>query len=223
MRRELFVNREILRYMGLPEKAQDDATQREIEKCIADLKRLPEPKYVYRYDEIQRTDTELRLPRLGLSLKGKDIRRHLEGCSFCGVLAATLGVGMDEYLRRMQVVSMSRALAADACGTAAIEAVCDEAEQAMVAENPGLYTTFRFSPGYGDLPIDTQKELLRAVDAGRRIGLGCTGTSLLTPTKSVTAILGFSTHPIERGRRGCAACSLRETCIFRKKGDSCGA
>ena len=219
----LFDRREIYRYMGISEQVCDEHTAGDVEYCIKELSALPEPKWVYRYDTVTITPEGVRLPNLGLVLPGRDLADHLRGCEFCGVMAVTLGDDFDRVLRRVQIGPMVRALAADACGTAAVESACNRVEEIMVAENPGKFTSFRFSPGYGDLPISVQPHLLEALDARRRIGLWCTPAHLLVPTKSVTAILGFSHKPLPPGKRGCTSCALRETCQFRKKGETCGS
>lgn len=79
--------------------------------------------------------------------------------------------------------------------------------------------TFRFSPGYGDYPIEMQKEYLRILDAPRKIGLTTGDSCLLVPSKSVTAVLGISDNPIERRKRGCAICSMKGKCRFRRNGN----
>ena len=61
-----------------------------------------------------------------------------------------------------------------------------------------------------------------ALDAQRRIGLHVTNSLLLNPTKSVTAIIGLSDRPQAARIRGCAYCSMRETCALRKGGKHCG-
>ena len=217
----LFDRSEILRYMGV-KGDPDEATLAAVEKCIAVFEGFDEPRVIYRYEDIVPSDSGVTLAS-GLHLAGEDIRSHLADCTFCGILAATVGAQADNFIRRAQVTDMVLALAADACATCAVESACDRAERQMVSENSGYHTTFRYSPGYGDLPIETQPRLLAAVDAPRRIGLTCTSSCLLTPTKSVTAVIGFSKTPVPSHRRGCAVCSLRETCSFRKKGESCGS
>ena len=87
----------------------------------------------------------------------------------------------------------------------------------------GYFVTGRFSPGYGDLPIDLQRDLLALCDAPRRIGLSATPSNLLTPGKSVTALLGISAHPVSGRARGCGTCRLSADCPYRKRGTHCGA
>ena len=99
--------------------------------------------------------------------------------------------------------------------------MCDEVENLIKAENPDKFLTWRFSPGYGDYPLSLQSELLRILDAPRKIGLCTNENSILTPTKSVTAVIGVSDNPIENKRKGCASCNLKTTCKFRKAGTRC--
>ena len=157
------------------------------------------------------------------SRAGRDIARHLAGCEGAVGLAATLGAGVDALLRTLEVSDIALCAAADATASAAIEKVCDavEADAKAWAANQGRYLTGRFSPGYGDCPLSLQPALCRALDTPRGIGLAPTRDNLLTPRKSVTAILGLADHPVTGARAGCARCLLRETCAYRKRGTTC--
>ena len=64
-------------------------------------------------------------------------------------------------------------------------------------------------------------EILRLLDAEKRLGLTVTTEHILIPRKSVTAIIGLADHPLKKGARGCATCRMRETCMFRKGGTHC--
>ena len=89
------------------------------------------------------------------------------------------------------------------------------------ARERGLYTNFRFSPGYGDLPMETQPILLAALDAQRRLGITLAPKSLLmTPTKSVTAVVGMSVKPAS-SHASCADCLCRDFCRMRGAGTPC--
>ena len=160
-----------------------------------------------------------------LPLSGNDIRRHLDGCDRMAVLCATLGAAVDREIRRTGHRSMLDALALDAAAGDAIEKVCDTAEDEIRMQfgQDGYFVTGRFSPGYGDLPIDLQRDLLALCDAPRRIGLSATPSNLLTPGKSVTALLGISAHPVSGRARGCGTCRLSSDCPYRKRGTHCGA
>ncbi len=117
---------------------------------------------------------------------------------------------------------MERAVVYDAMASTAVEDLLDKIELEIAEREKGRYMTWRFSPGYGDLPIDCQGEFLEALDADRRVGVRLTPGMLLVPTKSVTAIIGLSDAPTEKKTGSCATCNMRETCAFRKTGERCG-
>ena len=87
---------------------------------------------------------------------------------------------------------------------------------------PGCYFPFRFSPGYGDLPITLQNQLLDLLDAPRRVGLTASASHILIPRKSVTAILGVSDRPVAQGARSCVSCPAWAGCQYQKAGGHCG-
>jgi cobalamin-dependent methionine synthase I len=88
---------------------------------------------------------------------------------------------------------MARAAAVQAAGAAMIEAYvneeCQEIHQQALAQ--GKHDHPRFSPGYGDLPLEMQKDVMTALDCGRTVGITLTDSLLMTPSKSVTAIIGM--------------------------------
>lgn len=146
----------------------------------------------------------------------------LEQCDQAVLLACTLGTRFETLLRAEQVRDMARAVILDACGSALVEAGCDQAERELTLRMPNRYLTDRFSPGYGDLPLSLQPELCSALDTQRRLSLYVTESFLMTPSKSVTAIIGLSAHPQMARIRGCDYCSMRETCALRRGGKHCG-
>lgn len=113
------------------------------------------------------------------------LRKFLGGDCTAAVFAATVGLGADRLIAKYSSVLPSRAVMLDGVATAAIECFCDYIcrEVFSVAEQA------RFSPGYGDLPLSMQPEILNHLNAHLHIGLAMTDSMLLTPTKSVTAIV----------------------------------
>lgn len=97
-------------------------------------------------------------------------------------------------------------MASDALGSALAEQMADaaEAELRQWAAGQGRYLTGRYSPGYGDWPITVQPLVAAALDTARRAGLCVTDSNLMTPRKSVTALLGVSDHPVRGIWRGAA-------------------
>lgn len=216
------INRaEAFRYMGMrgevPENIMNLA-----DECESRLISAASPKYHWVYADIADiSDDTVTLSGHKLVLRGRDISAHLDGCFGTALLCATLGSGVDKLLRTVQAEDMAKALTADALASAAVEQVCDIAEAEIRERFEGKFTTWRFSPGYGDFPLECQGDFLAAVNAMRTVGVCVTDGGLLTPTKSVTAVIGISENPIPQKRRGCGTCNMREKCTFRKAGGKC--
>lgn len=206
------VNRaEAVRYLGGAGLKLDDRMTALLDECESELLKTAAPKYLYK---------TLELPNPEI-IAGEDIKAHLSGCGKAVVMCATLGAGTDRLIRQAQITDMARAVVLDSLASAAIEQVCSEIDKIVASENPGLFQTFRYSPGYGDYPLELQRVFLRLLDAPRKIGLSVNESFLLIPTKSVTAISGLSESPVEKKRRGCAVCGMRESCAYRKRGERC--
>lgn len=212
--------REILRYLGCRTETPPEELTQAVAQCSQILLDAAWPRTVWRSLPLEGTHpagTEV-------TLMGEDIRRHLSGCDQVILLAATLGPEVERLLLRAQVRDMAQALILDSCASAAIEAVCDRLEGELRRQLAawGRYLTDRFSPGYGDFPIEQQPELCRLLDTQRRIGLTLSASGILIPRKSVTAVMGVADTPRHRRSRGCEGCAMYETCQMRKGGTPCG-
>lgn len=160
---------------------------------------------------------------LPLSLPGEDIAAHLAGAVEVALFAATLGHGVDQELRRLAVADPVGQVIFDAAATDAIEREADRVEAGIrsAAADKGLFCSWRFSPGYGDLPLDVQSALLGVLNASRRLGITLTPSNLMVPTKSVTAIVGLHPTPQPGLASSCSVCSLAEFCALRARGARC--
>lgn len=213
---------EALRYMGYGNNRPDDKMQSILDECEQQLLKVINPKFVYKIFDIEHCENFVSVMSTTLSLKGRDICSHLKECSKCVLLAATISAGADRLIRLYEAQDMTKAVMTDCLASAAVEQVCNKVDSIVKSETEGLFQTWRFSPGYGDLPIEIQRDFLNVLDAQKRIGLNATENNILIPRKSVTAVIGLSEHEISRGRRGCACCNMREVCQYRKRGDHCG-
>lgn len=203
---------EAVRYLGgagIQLNYRMDALMDDCEKAVLEK---ASPKYLY---------IEKALPCAQL-MGGKDIESHLDGCEKAIIMCATIGSEIDKLIRVSQISDMARAVVMDSLSSVAVEQVCNSFDRMIAEKYSGYFMTFRFSPGYGDYPIQMQKTILQMLDAPKKIGLCTNENYLLTPAKSVTAVMGLSKNPIARKKRGCAICNMRETCNFRRKGLHCG-
>lgn len=213
---------EILRYLGYGTASPDERTAELIETCCAEISGLLQCRSVWRPFAFDTGSDGVRFQNAGgFVLRGEDIRRHLADCRECVLMAATLGNAVDRRITALQVTDMTHALVLDCCATAAIEAYCDEVQEAVhqYAREQGAAITFRYSPGYGDLPIDCQRSFVALLDAPRRIGLTASTENILIPRKSVTAVIGICPDGAAHGKApGCEGCRLKGRCPYGRAG-----
>ncbi len=202
---------QVLRYLGMGGKIPDPRMEELVERCIADFEEAANYQLCWLTADIAVGDRE-GVDFGILYAPGKSIARALRGCEQAILLAATTGMEAEQQRRRAAVTSPAAALVLDAVGTAAVEALCDRfcRERQAELEQKGAFLRPRFSPGYGDLPLKLQQELLACLDSRRKIGLALSESLMMTPQKSVSAIIGI-------GREGCS--SLLHNCENCEKTD----
>ncbi len=211
---------EVLRILGYRGQELSGELVRLVDNCIRRTEETADPRFCWEVFDCTVQEEAVVLGTLSFTLPGRSLARHLSGCKKVALLAATLGVSFDRLLYRTQNVSMTEAIVLDGCGSVYIEQVCDEAGREILRQHKGPVCS-RFSPGYGDLPLSLQEPFLRILDAGRKIGLCCSPESILTPRKSITAIVGFK-KPEKSGGLPCDGCGFRDSCRLRQKGRYCG-
>ncbi len=131
-------------------------------------------------------------PILPFEQKSEKLRNNLQGCKKAVLFAATVGSGIDRLIRRYEKADPKMGLLLQGLGAERVESLCDafDAEVKACAEKLGGSTNWRYSPGYGDLPIEVQRVFLPLLDAERRLGITLSESCLMAPSKSVTAIIG---------------------------------
>ncbi len=154
-----------------------------------------------------------------LLLPGRNAAKLLRGCEQAVLLGATLGFFVDRLIaaagQRSAYDARLYAAGARAAGENPGGQAGDAAAAALLKK--GQYLTPRFSPGYGDLPLSVQPGLLDRLDARRAIGLAAGESLLLSPIKSVTAVMGVLDRPCEQQKAaGCSACGMRDRCPYGK-------
>lgn len=214
---------QVARYLGYHGSAPDERMAALIDECEKMLLKTARPRYTYRVFDLYFSKEGVQVGKGGLLLTGDDIRSHLKGCERAALLAATLSTEADRLIKMCSLVDALRGMVVDCCASAAIEQLCDIAEKEIKAQYLGCDFPFRYSPGYGDLPLSLQRDFLQFVDAPRKIGLTVNDSSMMIPVKSVTAILGISSSSAAKGRKSCDICRWSGSCEFQKRGEHCGA
>ena len=204
------VNRqEALRYAGVRQEIPEVTAL--FEECLALCQNSLTPRACYAVYPIARKEETLDLGFA--SVQSSALRRNLAGCDEMILFAATIGLEMDRLIARYARLSPARSVMLQAIGTERIETLCDTLEEMWIAQ--GYQLRPRFSPGYGDLPLDLQTRIFEALDCSRRIGVSLNESLLMSPSKSVTAIVGVGEENGERCAHNCAACQLQE-CLYRR-------
>lgn len=120
--------------------------------------------------------------------KSHDLYKNLFGCREVFLFAVTIGLEVDRLLYKLSVSSPAEHFVTDGLSSAMAEAACCKADEIL---REGLICRPRFSAGYGDFPLETQPEILRITEAGRLLNIMLGKSLLMTPMKSITAVIGI--------------------------------
>jgi len=180
---------EILRYAG--SRDGDARTLALMEECIAEI----EPQLSYRVC-FARFPLEFKEGGIDLGfarVHSRGLAKNLASCGEIVLFAATVGLAPDRLTARYRGTSPAKSLFFDAIGAERVEALCDAFCTEIRAEESarGRFTRPRFSPGYGDLPLELQRDIFRALSPERHIGASLRESLIVSPAKTVTAIVGI--------------------------------
>ena len=190
---------EVMRYGGMmvsrtlvaeSEFADPNSILAMIDECAAEARRVISYKVCFRHVQILWDNGMLVLP---FDTHGSaNLAHNLDGCDRGVMFAATIGVGFDRLIAKYNRISPSRALIFQALGAERVEALCDLFNSDMSGEymTEGYKLKPRFSPGYGDLPLEVQKEFMTLLDCPHLIGINLNESMIMSPSKSVTAVIG---------------------------------
>lgn len=177
-----------------------------------------------------------------LQVEGVSLAKHLEGCDRVVLSAVTLAKEVDDLITDTQSSKIALSVVIDCGASVMAELAANLAEEQIRAElaagaglsaivadpsaetaDPApLYMTARFSPGYGDSPLEMQAQILDILDAERQLGITLSKGFMMSPSKSITGIMGLADHPVTGRLATCAECALRDKCPLLKEGKRCG-
>ena len=203
--------REILRYAGVRGEA-DEHTRELLSSCLEEAKDAFSYRVCYctlpvsRWEEFFGKDGDCALAQ-----------KRLSGATYFVAFAATVGLEIDRLLLKNGISSPSKAAMLQAVGAERIESLCNAfcEELADTWNEKGLRIGARFSAGYGDFPLSAQTRLFARLDCQRKIGLTLSDTLMMTPTKSVTAIVPIYARACVHTSDGCESCDKAD-CDYKK-------
>ncbi len=183
---------EVARYLGYKKSNPPDSTVlSEIKSCISEMKEVITPKAVYEKFDLT-VSGQNKISFADLSFVSSDLSRNLKGCSQVIIFASTIGPGPDALIRKAQIQNPAKAAVFQATGAMFIESFVDNLNETLEQEamDFDLSARPRFSPGYGDVPLDMQKDFFRLLPCSK-IGLTLMNSLIMAPEKSVTAFVGL--------------------------------
>ncbi len=201
---------EILRYLsyrGKPTATVFSVLDEVKEECV----RASRLGVCYAVGELSASGKTVRFDTL--QMESEALSHAVNGCSKGVLFCATLGVGVDRLLIKYAQTNPLKGAVLQAIGAAYVEALCDEFCRKIAAEK-GLFSRPRFSPGYGDFSLENQKQIFAYLCPENKIGVALNDSILMSPSKSVTAILPLSDEEF-CGNSGCTLCE-NTACTMRK-------
>ena len=183
--------KEVFRYLGYMGHTPQAYDAQLIAEGIRKTEDVAAPKACYGLFDISIEEERITLP-YGEVHSGS-LSKWISGCTKAYIFAATVGAGVDRMIKTAAFRSMSEAAILQACGAAAVEEFCNILNRKLdrESEENGRNNVKRYSPGYGDLELEeNQKGVFAVLNPGKHIGLSLMDTFIMSPEKSVTAIIG---------------------------------
>lgn len=208
--------REVLRYLGYGGQSPDEQVSELLLECWDELTAAAAPRCLSRSFDLCFFEED------GIDVScfqthSKSLRKNLEDCEQVLLFAATLGAQADLLIQKYNRLQMSKAVILQAEAAAMLEDYCNQENARLkdAYEAEGWYLRPRFSPGYGDFPLECQRALIAGLEAGKRIGITLTDSLLMVPAKSVTAVIGISRIRRDCTVKGCEDCRKAD-CEYRR-------
>lgn len=196
---------DVYEQMGYHGVLPDEATRRETQAVIDDVRRWLRPQFCF--------FVVRELPAFDM---GRIILRQLRGSEAYTLFICTSGMEYEAYQHRLtDEGDMVRTFIADAIGSVIAEKCADQMEIAVQQsiDKLGWHHTNRFSPGYCGWHVSGQ-QLLFPLFQGHTCGVRLTDSSLMLPIKSVSGIIGLGKE-VRRLDYTCGLCNF-EKCYKRR-------
>lgn len=203
---------QVLRYAGMGNSVAPESVTDLVDKCMPLILKSASFKACYLEAPVSINDYYVDFDFTGVESKSLSVL--LKGCDKAILVAATAGIQADMIVKRAEVISKAEALILNSVAIAGIEKYMTVLNQFFKEQYSELSLRPRFSPGYGDVPLSFQKDLLKVLDTSRKIGVTLSESLLMTPTKSVSAIIGLGKSGCVHIDKECDLCN-RKDCEFR--------
>lgn len=196
---------DVYEQMGYRDALPDEATQRETQSVIDEVRPWLRPQFCY-----------LVLPEQPAFDMGKIILRQLRDSQAYALFICTSGTEFEAYQQWLKEQGdIVRIFIADALGSVIAEKTADLMElhlQESIGKLSWQHTN-RFSPGYCGWHV-SQQQLLFPLFNGQTCGVALTDSSLMMPIKSVSGIIGVG-KKVRKLDYTCGLCDFKQ-CYKRR-------
>lgn len=201
----------VARYAGGSHYRPDAERERLAADILERASILAHPAFVYAVHSINTLDTE----------KGKSLFLPPDklDADIVSIAAAVCTIGNELENETSKLMAQGKVLDAlflDSAGVAILEALSEETHLYLKKEaaKEGLFAGCRFSPGFENIPLSTQKSLVELVDPDL-IGVQLKSSGILFPLKSLSFwVMWTSQPPQDANTYKCQNCTLNN-CAYR--------
>jgi hypothetical protein len=210
---------EVLRFQGY--KRDGEPPTAEIRGILDDAlalgRGLMAPRAVVRWAAVNRhAADELHADELTVSIPG--LARRWGTIEYVGAAVCTIGDALECRVSELwDRRELPLAAMLDSVGSGAVESLAEYVNDVLCQEGvpAGVRVTNRVSPGYGDWDVTEQRRVFAFVP-GARVGVHLNEACFMTPTKSITLLVGAGAAArVDDYFRQCARCWMRD-CAYRR-------
>ena len=176
--------KDVLRYLSIKEPNEEMLSL--IYSCIEQSRGVISPRAVYVKCPIEAENEKIDFG--AFQIESKNLASFLDGSKEAYVFAATLGASADREVNKYLRTEPSRGVIINAVMVLFIEELCDRLNGYLLGVDS---SSKRFSPGYGDLKLEHQRDVMKLLCADKTVGITLTDACLMVPTKSVSAIVAI--------------------------------
>lgn len=188
---------EVYRYAGINHFDNLCENEKKTFSCMAEntineLLLVCKPICAYIKVNINNSNQKNTISFLDKNILSKDLAKNLLNCSQTYLFCATLGLEVDKLIIKNSKINQLKAIFLHATGAMLIEKYCDlfQTEIANYEKSHSNTIKPRFSPGYGDLSLETQTIFFELLQCTKKLNLKLNDNLLMIPEKSVTAFIG---------------------------------
>jgi hypothetical protein len=210
---------EVLRFQGYQRGGEPPppAVWALFDEALALGRELLAPRAVVRWAAVHRaTGDTLEADDLALAIAG--LARRWGTIEHVAAAVCTIGDALERRVSELwDARELPLAAMLDSVGSGAVESLAEYVNDVLCQDGvpAALAVTNRVSPGYGDWDVTDQRRIFGFVP-GERIGVHLNDACFMTPTKSISLLVGAGRHArVDDYFSQCARCWMRD-CAYRR-------